>query len=79
MIELYNYNPYNTVFNFDITVFHGKYDKDVTSEDMLEWKIYNNKNFYFHEFESGHFFINNKIQEITYFINKYLTTSSIDY
>lgn len=47
----------------DITVFNGRKDQ-LTLQDLYGWRIYTKGNFKLHQFEGGHFFINDYAKAI---------------
>lgn len=53
---------------FDITVFLGK-DEELTPEQIDSWKKYTSGNCTVHYFNGGHFFINEKVEEVVGKIN----------
>lgn len=53
---------------FDITVFLGK-DEELTPEQIDSWKKYTIENCTIHYFNGGHFFINEKVEEVIRKIN----------
>lgn len=53
----------------DITVFLGK-EEELTSEQIDGWKNYTSGNCTIHYFNGGHFFINEKVEEVVQKINK---------
>lgn len=53
---------------FDITVFLGK-DEELTPEQIDSWKKYTSENCTIHYFNGGHFFINEKVEEVVGKIN----------
>jgi surfactin synthase thioesterase subunit len=63
---------------FDITVFLGK-DEDLTPEQSDSWKNYTSENCTIHYFNGGHFFINEKVEEVVEKINNtiQLITNSV--
>jgi surfactin synthase thioesterase subunit len=53
---------------FDITVFLGK-DEELTPEQIDSWKKYTSENCTINYFNGGHFFINEKVEEVVGKIN----------
>jgi surfactin synthase thioesterase subunit len=53
---------------FDITVFLGK-DEELIPEQIDSWKKYTSENCTIHFFNGGHFFINDKVEEVVRKIN----------
>ena len=53
----------------DISVFLGK-DEELTPEQADSWKNYTSGNCTIHYFNGGHFFINEKVEEVVQKINK---------
>jgi surfactin synthase thioesterase subunit len=47
----------------DITVFLGK-DEDLTAEQINSWKDYTSENCSIHYYNGGHFFINEKVEDV---------------
>lgn len=70
IIEDYEYINRNQKFNYGITVFNGRSDEDVTYGDALEWGKHTSVGSSIYEFDGGHFFINDKAEEITDIIKK---------
>lgn len=77
LIELYKCNDDITKFNAGITVFSGKDDKIVGKNEMFEWQKYSDYLIDVHEFDGGHFFINNYTKEIVEIINSTLYSNIV--
>ncbi len=71
LIETHKFSNF-LKWNIDITVFHGKVDGEVNMNEALEWSNYTDGGFRFVEFEGGHFFINEKAEDIAKEINSSL-------
>jgi surfactin synthase thioesterase subunit len=71
IIENYHYSPCQEKWNFPLTIFSGTYDVTTSYEEILKWADYTSGICDFVEFPDDHFFINNKISEITGVINTY--------
>jgi medium-chain acyl-[acyl-carrier-protein] hydrolase len=69
IIEKYEYSERANKMGCSFTCLTGKYDKDVKLNEMLEWGKHTEKCSQVHEFEGGHFFINEYTKEITEIIN----------
>ncbi len=69
IIEEYKYINSDKKFNYGITVFNGKGDSEVSYDEVKEWGQHTLLQNPIHEFEGNHFFINDKIVEITKIIN----------
>lgn len=69
IIEEYRCINSNKKFDYDITAFTGKADSEVTYSEIEEWKKHTTGQNLVYEFEGNHFFINDKIIEITEIIN----------
>lgn len=67
------YKPIRSIqeFHQDITVLLGR-DDDLNQTQCEEWVKHTAQSCYFHYFEGGHFFINNKTQEIVRIIHDVL-------
>lgn len=66
--ETYESSAEINPFDIDINVMIGK-DEDVTAEQMHGWKDHTNKLCTMYYFDGGHFFINEKTEEIVGVIN----------
>ncbi|MGE5557190.1 MAG: thioesterase II family protein [Bacillota bacterium] len=57
ILETYEFRPEDRQIDCDLTIFHGAGDKDVTREEVLQWRQYTTKSCRFRELEGGHFFL----------------------
>ncbi len=77
ILETHEYVADNFKFPVDITVLRGKDDFLMSSSDLEGWRQYAMKNCYMKEFDGGHFYMNEHIEEVTSLINttllRYLT------
>jgi medium-chain acyl-[acyl-carrier-protein] hydrolase len=69
IIETYEFQPDHPVFDYGITGFYGKADEEATGDKMREWQQYTKTQFWLHEYEGGHFFIHDYMDEIIQIIN----------
>ncbi|MDP4147322.1 MAG: thioesterase domain-containing protein [Bacillota bacterium] len=76
IIENYKHKPKADKFDFDITVFSGKEDKDVTKEDLAQWPKITKGNCEVIEYTGGHFFILDKFDHIADIINNTLIVNN---
>lgn len=67
IIEQYVYREKPIKLNSDISVLYGK-DEEIKG-DIKEWKIHTQKSCNVHEFEGGHFFINEQRKKVIELIN----------
>lgn len=58
-------------------MFSGKDDKIVGENELFEWQKYSTYQIDVHEFDGGHFFINNYIKEIVEIINSTLNSNMV--
>ncbi len=72
IIEDYIYKEHKNMLTCDFTVFFGEYDLIVNGEDVQDWKLHTTGNCNYISFEEGHFFINEKRNEIISIINSTL-------
>jgi len=72
IIETYQYTPEDLDFNCGITLFNGKADQEVSGDEMLEWRRYSQAECRLYEFEGGHFFIHEHMEDIVEIINNTL-------
>ncbi len=72
LIEEYNYIEKDVKLSCDITVFNGKEDKMTSFETMKKWGDYTSGKTDIIEFDGGHFFLHNKMEQIMGIINKTL-------
>lgn len=75
IIEEYEYINFDKKFDYGITAFNGKADTEVSSSEIKEWGKLTTAQFSLYEFEGSHFFINDKMQDITGIINNTLSNS----
>lgn len=76
IIENHRHVEDNFMFPEDITVLRGKDDSLVDFSDLEEWKQYASKNCYIKEFNGGHFYMNEHLEEVTSLINTTLLSIS---
>ncbi|MDF2883263.1 MAG: aveG [Clostridiaceae bacterium] len=69
IMELYNYKEKEHKINCNVTALAGIYDASITIDDVIEWQRHTSKVFKFYTFEGGHFFINEKLDEVIEIIN----------
>lgn len=69
IIEEYICVNSNKKFDYGITAFTGNDDPEVSFSEIKEWGKHTTAQSLFYEFEGNHFFINEKIIEITEIIN----------
>lgn len=70
-VESYRYQQMEK-WNVPISVLLGKKDMEVKDYDYFQWRDYSVMDCNFYEFDSGHFFINEFIPEITELIHTVL-------
>lgn len=69
MVETYRNVHSHEKYHFDISVLRGKEDTIFIGEDIAAWKEYTDKTCMFYEFDGGHFFLHNKMEDIAGIIN----------
>jgi medium-chain acyl-[acyl-carrier-protein] hydrolase len=69
ILETYEFQPEHPVFDCGITLFNGKEDEEVTSDEIRQWQRYTKVQCPLHEYESGHFFIHDQMEDIVQIIN----------
>ncbi len=69
IMESYEFENPGIKMGCDITILNGKHDETVQRGDLNEWHGYTDGRCDIHEFEGGHFFINDYDKEITDIIN----------
>jgi medium-chain acyl-[acyl-carrier-protein] hydrolase len=72
ILETYESPIQETKFQCPITVLCGNQDRDVTIEEMEQWRNYTTNLVDSYQFEGGHFYINEKTEEVTQIINQHL-------
>lgn len=72
LIEEYIYIDKDEKLSCDITVFNGKEDKMTSFEGMKGWGEYTSGRTEVIEFDGGHFFLHNQMEQIMNTINKTL-------
>jgi surfactin synthase thioesterase subunit len=72
VIESYGYKAPCFKIGCDFSILRGKRDESVLYSDLEEWAGYTEGKCKIHEFDGGHFFINNHEIEITDIINREL-------
>lgn len=71
IVENYIFNKRDKNIDCNISILYGKHDRFDLS-DIYEWKKHSCKACKFHEFEGGHFFIDDNLIEIVSIINNEL-------
>lgn len=69
VLETYRHETKPYTFDFGITVLHGSDDRDIKREEIYQWQNYTSKECKYFELDGGHFFINDKIEEVVKIIN----------
>ncbi|MDP4180723.1 MAG: thioesterase domain-containing protein [Bacillota bacterium] len=69
IVENYKHSKQYAKWNFDITILTGNSDEDVSAKDIIQWEEYTNKKCRIINFDGGHFFIHDRVQEIAEIIN----------
>lgn len=69
VINTYNHESKDEKIQCSFSILNGKQDFEVINYNMDEWKDYTSGECYFYEFDGGHFYINDKVEEITEIIN----------
>ncbi|HEX3048418.1 MAG TPA: thioesterase domain-containing protein [Bacillota bacterium] len=77
ILETYQFIPGNQVLNSPLTVFRGKEDESVTGDDLLKWRQYTKNECEIHEYEGGHFFIFDRMEDVIEIINDTLVQAII--
>ena len=72
IVEQYKIRDRIESLNTDIVFFASDEDTLITREDVKEWNQYCDGSFEYHQYEGGHFFINDCYQDICEKINKKL-------
>ncbi|WP_010248509.1 thioesterase II family protein [Acetivibrio cellulolyticus] len=72
ILDNYRAQQTQVVYDFDISVLGGRYDSEVSAVDLRQWYKYTNGDCRVYEFEGGHFFINDYIEDIVKIINSTL-------
>ena len=72
LIEEYEYIEKEEKLSCDITVFNGKDDKMTSLEGLQKWADYTSGKTEIIEFDGGHFFLHNQMEQIMKIINKTL-------
>lgn len=72
ILETYDCVHTNTKFEFDISVLGGRRDKDFNDKELEVWKNCTIGKCSIYKFDGGHFFINEKVEDIVKIINKVL-------
>lgn len=60
-------------FDYDITVFLGKEDHEITPQQVDAWKVHSKGTCTFHYFPGSHFFLHDEVQRITNIIGNVLS------
>jgi medium-chain acyl-[acyl-carrier-protein] hydrolase len=69
ILETYEHKSDHPVFDCAITLFNGKADEEVTGAEILKWQQYTKQPCRLYEYEGGHFFINDYMEDIIQIIN----------
>lgn len=77
ILETYEFQPDSMVFNCGITLFNGKADTEVSGVEIREWQRYTKIPCPIHEYEGGHFFIHDFMEDIVQIINDTLIQTLI--
>ncbi|AEY65961.1 thioesterase domain-containing protein [Clostridium sp. BNL1100] len=72
LVEEYDYIEKDEKLSCDITVFNGKDDKMTSLEGMKRWEDFTYGKTDIIEFDGGHFFLHNQMEQIMNIINKTL-------
>ncbi|HEX3044655.1 MAG TPA: thioesterase domain-containing protein [Bacillota bacterium] len=73
ILETYESPACETRFGCPITTLLGDQDKDVSKDDMEQWRDYTTNQFDSYQFDGGHFFINEKTEAVVKIINQHLS------
>lgn len=71
IIEEYNYKNRQEKISCDMSIFYGKQD-DISLNEVIQWENHCSTKFEVYGFDGDHFFMENKIEDITAIINKKL-------
>jgi surfactin synthase thioesterase subunit len=78
MIDTYrNVHPLEK-YHFDISVFRGKEDAVFTGGDIDAWKEYTDKTCMIYEYDGGHFFLHDRMEDIAGIINNTLNRGQMN-
>jgi surfactin synthase thioesterase subunit len=77
IVETYVHKEKKEKFKFDITIFNGKDDKDISISDSYEWENLTLKNCEVYIFDGGHFFILDKLKDIGEIISEKLEANRL--
>lgn len=77
ILETYKTEPNHPVFDCGITVFNGRADEEVTGDNIRQWQQYTKNQCQVYEYEGGHFFIHDYMEDIVQIINDTLIQSLI--
>lgn len=69
LIETYKYTEKNVLIDCDITILYGEQDQSIELEYLNEWQKHTRQKCIIKGFPGGHFFINEKIEEVINLIN----------
>jgi medium-chain acyl-[acyl-carrier-protein] hydrolase len=70
IINTYEYRERSTKLDCNISCLNGLDDEDILDFELKQWSNCTNGNCSFYEFDGGHFFINDKSEEIINIINE---------
>ncbi len=74
LVETYNFIERNSILENDLTILLGEHD-DLTKEQEEGWSMLTNQKCSTHYFNGGHFFLNEKTEEVIAILNKKLNQS----
>ncbi|WP_434752106.1 thioesterase II family protein [Paenibacillus amylolyticus] len=77
IVETYCSPQRDSKYEFDISILNGNQDKGIEPNDLEMWKSCTSGKCRIHEFDGGHFFINEQIEDVTKIINDVLTPEVI--
>lgn len=77
VINTYTHQPQKGKLNCSISILNGTEDFEVINYSIDEWKDYTLGDCQFYQFDGGHFFINDKVKEITELINNTLILEQV--
>lgn len=72
VLDLYSFQRLEKILDINISIFYGKKDIRCNIDKMKEWKSYTMGRADFFEFNGDHFFLIDKMKEVTYQIEKSL-------
>lgn len=72
LLHGYRYRPKEHRLGCGISVLNGRQDAEIVREDILQWKIYTDKECRFYSFDGGHFYINDNEAALVDLVNRTL-------